>query len=253
MTDIGRSGTSGVLLSTLQKIKEGLPKSMSGRIVRDVSQSYGFPLTGQGRIARSLPPVQEVFPRSAVTVADKLKSQMSFAPKALMPGSPTLSLASLGEMFTQAGVDLESQLVYALSDAKHFPVSQSTIDGVRKAIKGKKGFFSLALSDTGVDERLAGKLITLKSGINFGKEFNSAAIERELLPVLEHLNTNITQQVNDGLETIPKAAMARLNEIKREITPLGIQAAPIRAKENNYSWWNKAIYANFIERFYVRP
>jgi len=225
--NIGTTGTSGVLLSTLEKIKEGMPKPMSGRIVRDVSQSYGFPSTGQGRIPYLSPSIQQIFPRSAVTVADKIKSQMSFAPKALMPGSPTLSLASLGEMFTQSGVELEAQLVHALSGPESFPVSQKAINEVKKIIKKNTGFFSLALSKTGVNETMGGKLITLFSGINYTKG-TGALVQRELAPILEHLNQNITDQVNAGLETIPQAAMKRLNEIKREITPLGLQAAPIR-------------------------
>ena len=272
---IGTTGTSGVLLSTLKKIEAGLPKSMSGRIVRDVSQSYGFPLTGQGRMPYPLPSAQQIFPRSAVTSADKLKSQMSFAPKQLMPApppvfnpatllanisknrialgknplgpaamqrfmpplpkalmpklvtTPTLSLAALAEMFSQADVKLEAQLVHALSGPESFPVSQKAINEVKKIIKNKTGLFSLALSETGVDERLNGKLITLFSGIDYTKR-TGALVQREMAPILEHLNQNITDQVNAGLKTIPEEAMMRLNEIKREITPLGLQASPIR-------------------------
>lgn len=237
--NIGTTGTSGVLLSTLEKIKEGMPKSMSGRIVRftptpDPSDlSYGFPSVGPGRIPYPkripLPKASEhqLFP---IEFSDKLRRQMSLAPKALMRGpapSPRLSLASLGEMFSQAGVELEAQLVHALSGPESFPVSQKAINEVKKIVKRKTGFFSLALSKTGVNETMGGKLITLFSGINYTKG-TGALVQREMAPILEHLNQNITDQVDAGLETIPQAAMKRLNEIKREITPLGLQALPIR-------------------------
>ena len=228
---LGTTGTSGVLLSTLQKIKEGLPKSMSGRIVRDDSQSYGFPLTGQGRMPYPLPSAQQIFPRAAVTSADKLKRQMLFAPKQLMPAPPPvfnpaqllaninnnrtalgrnplgpaamerylsratdnvkLSFDQIKEWYVDSGRVITSQLDEVFSQGGVFTVSQSTFDSAKKAIFDPKRKNFLNASI--LDDRKGG-LASITGFRSFDKKFRT-----EMAPIIAAVGDSVDKQVSDGL------------------------------------------------------
>ena len=234
MTDIGRSGTSGVLLSTLQKIEAALPKSMSGRIVRDVSQSYGFPLTGQGRIPYSSPSIQQILPRSAVTVADKIKSQMSFAPRALMPGKPEnstlLTFAQILKWHKEAGVQLSQTLESALTTAstRGWSVSPKTLAKIKKSIfaqlttkTGKpKNFLKLAGGESGMDKRL-------KNFVTIPRDILPANTADEMAPFLQELNDRIETFTKSGVDQTV-ATMNDLQVMAEDSTRLGVSGRPLR-------------------------
>ena len=231
--NIGTTGTSGVLLSTLEKIKEGMPKPMSGRIVRDVSQSYGFPLTGQGRIPYPSTSVQEIFPRAAVTSADKLKRQMLFAPKQLMPAPPPvfnpaqllaninnnrtalgrnplgpvamerylsratdnvkLSFAQIREWYVDAGMVITDQLDEVFSQGGVFTVSQSTFDSVKREIADPA---RKSFFKTGIlDDRKKG----FASITGFRNQGLSQTFRTEMAPVIATVSDSIEKQIDVGL------------------------------------------------------
>jgi hypothetical protein len=156
-------------------------------------------------------------------------------PLALGAGLPYINGEKIIEMFSEAGVKLEAQLVHALSNMPYFNISPKTLEGLGKVIKSQQGLFSLALTDSGVDERMKGKFISIATGVKWGskkKGFIASSIEQELMPIFDFINADIGKQVmlqiGGALDTIPVEAIEELKDIKTYLTPMGSKANVLR-------------------------
>jgi hypothetical protein len=163
--------------------------------------------------------------------SEKLAGILGKGPLALGTGT-WLSGDSILQMFQDSGVELEKQLLFALSSMPDTSVSPQTLEAVKKLIAKKTGIFKLALTDTGVNKTMGSKFVTLPSQLNLGKKFNTALIRDELAPVLDHIDTSIGSQViaqvNGALDTIPKQAIVELKEIREYLTPMGAHGNVLR-------------------------
>lgn len=173
----------------------------------------------------------------------KLAGILGKGPLALPAGKTPLALGtgswlsgkSIIEMFSEAGVGLEDQVHHALLTMSNFNVSPKTIEALTKVIKSKKGLYKLALTESGVDERMKGRFISMLSNIKWGskkKGFVASTIEKELMPMFDHINASIgnqvISQVNGALSTIPARAIEELKDIKAYLTPMGSKANVLR-------------------------